>query len=614
MCGIAAIYNYHYAAPEADREELGRIVNHMTSRGPDGKGEWYSPDGRIGMGHRRLSIIDLSDRAAQPMCTPDGRFVISYNGEIYNYKALRRTLEHNGYVFQSRSDTEVLLHLYEEKGEAMLHDLRGMFAFALWDTRENILFLARDPYGIKPLYYADDGWTLRVASQVKALIAGGKVSHQTDPAGMVGFYLFGSVPEPYTTYQGIRAVPAGSFIWVNELGPSEPRCYASIAETFRNAAFNPRNFDKKSLQEIVRESLLNSVKHHLVADVPVGVFLSAGVDSGTLVGLMKDAGQEDIQSVTLAFEEFHRQAEDEAPLAEQVAKLYHTHHTTRMVTKTEFQKEIPKILDSMDQPSIDGVNTWFVSKAALELGLKVAISGLGGDELFGGYPSFKNIPRWVRAFAVPSNIPFMGDLTRIALSFLLKNNTAYSTKICGAVKYGGTYPGAYLLQRGIFMPWELPVIMDKETAIEGLRRLAPLSHIKNAIQPDPKVPFARVATLESCLYMRNQLLRDADWAGMAHSIEIRTPLVDANVLYSLSPVLTSQTKIKGKVLLAHCPEKPLDARVTDRNKTGFSIPINIWMDALGKCLDTWRRVPLLARNGCHWSRRLAYALQSQTLS
>ena len=220
------------------------------------------------------------------------------------------------------------------------------------------------------------------------------------------FFLFGSVPEPYTTYQEIRAVPAGSFLWINELGPSEPKCYASIAETFRNAASNPRKLDKIKIQETVRESLLDSVKHHLVADVPVGVFLSAGVDSGSLVGLMKDAGQEDIRSVTLAFEEFRGQEEDEAPLAEQVAKQYGTHHTTRLVSRTEFQKEIPRILDSMDQPSIDGVNTWFVSKAAQELGLKVAISGLGGDELFGGYPSFHSIPRWVRTFSVPSKIPF----------------------------------------------------------------------------------------------------------------------------------------------------------------------------------------------------------------
>jgi len=614
VCGIAAIYNYHYAAPKVDHEELSRIVNYMTSRGPDGKGEWYSANGHVGLGHRRLSIIDLSDKAAQPMSTPDGRLVISYNGEIYNYKALRRNLENMGYVFRSHSDTEVLLHLYDEKGEAMLHDLRGMFAFALWDEHKNTLFLARDPYGIKPLYYADDGWSVRVASQVKALLAGGKISRQPDPAGIAGFFLFGSVPEPYTTYQEIRALPAGSFILITELGPSEPKCYVSIAEIFRNGALNPRKLDNKGLQETVRESLLDSVKHHLVADVPVGVFLSAGIDSGTLVGLMKDAGQKDIQSVTLAFEEFRGQAEDEAPLAEKVAEQYHTHHTTRIVTKTEFQKEIPKILESMDQPSIDGVNTWFVSKATRELGLKVAISGLGGDELFGGYPSFQSIPRWVRAFAVPSNIPLAGDLTRIALSFLLKNNAAYSTKICGAVKYGGTYPGAYLLRRGIFMPWELSAIMGRDTAAEGLRRLVPLKHIQSAMHPDPKTPYARIATLESCIYMRNQLLRDADWAGMAHSIEIRTPLVDAYVLHSLSPVLAAQSKIRGKVLLAQCPEKPLDVRVTERKKTGFSVPIGPWMDALGRRLDTWRRVPLLARNGCHWSRRLSYALHYQTSS
>src|SRR6476660_7666483 len=210
MCGIAGIYAYHYAANSVERAELCKIRDHMAARGPDGVGEWFSVDGRVGFGHRRLSIIDLSSAAAQPMASADGKLVVTYNGETFNHRELRAQLEARGRTFRSQSDTEVLLHLYAEKGADMVHDLRGMFAFAIWDAERRSLFLARDPYGIKPLYYADDGWTFRFASQVKALLTGGGVGLDPEPAGQVGFYLFGSVPEPFTTYRAIRALPAGA--------------------------------------------------------------------------------------------------------------------------------------------------------------------------------------------------------------------------------------------------------------------------------------------------------------------------------------------------------------------------------------------------------------------
>ena len=279
MCGIAGIFAYRSTARAVDREELVRIRDHMTSRGPDGSGEWYSADGRVGLGHRRLSIIDLSPRGAQPMQTADGRLVITFNGEIYNYRALRSKLEAKGYVFRSNSDTEVLLHLYAELGDEMLRELRGMFAFAIWDSREKQLLLARDPYGIKPLYYADDGSTLRFASQVKALMAGRRVSRDPDPAGWVGFYLFGSVPEPFTTYREVRAVPAGSFVRIDRGQLHEPVQYYSIARKYNQAQGNAVSAPTEETKTQVREALLDSVRHHLVADVPVGAFLSVESDS-----------------------------------------------------------------------------------------------------------------------------------------------------------------------------------------------------------------------------------------------------------------------------------------------------------------------------------------------
>lgn len=604
MCGIAGIYAYHYAANPADRGELRTIRDHMAARGPDGCGEWHSDNERISLGHRRLTIIDLSERGAQPMKSSDGKLIVTFNGEIYNYRQIRASLEAKGYSFKSESDTEVLLHLYADKGEEMVRDLRGMFAFGLWDVERNALLLARDPYGIKPLYYADDGWTLRFASQVKALVAGGKISRNQEPAGWVGYYLFGSVPEPFTTYQEIRALPAGSTLWVDRAGTREAKQYFSVAETYCDAEATGLPADDQDQQLAVREALLDSVRHHLVADVSVGAFLSSGIDSGALVGLMRDAGQQEIQTVTLAFEEFRGRAEDEAPIAAEIATQFGTRHTTRVVTEREFQDDLPKILNAMDQPTIDGLNTWFVSKAAHELGLKVAISGLGGDEIFGGYPSFRDLPLCVRALALPSRIPGLGDTARGLMTAFGQASHIGNPKAAGLLKYGGTFAGAYLLRRGLFMPWELESVVGAETARLGLRRLSPLRYIDSVLKPRPRNAFGKVAVLESSLYMRNQLLRDTDWASMAHSLEVRVPLVDVALLRSVTAANTRH-RWKSKQVLANSPTVPLPSKVIERSKTGFTTPIRSWLQR-DKQIQKWRKVPSLTGANCPWARRWAF--------
>jgi asparagine synthase (glutamine-hydrolysing) len=575
MCGINGIFAYHYAANPIDRGELVKTRDHMIKRGPDGAGAWMSGNQRLGLGHRRLSIIDLSDAAAQPMASADGKLIVTFNGEIYNYRDLRRRLEAKGRVFRSQSDTEVLIHLYAEKGEAMVDDLRGMFAFALWDEERGQLFLARDPYGIKPLYYADDGWTFRFASQVKALVAGGAVSRDPDQAGLVGFYLFGSVPEPFTTWREVRSLPAGSTLMVNRTGAGAPVRYHSIAAVYRDNEAS-RAPDHVAFEEM-RAALKDSVRSHLVADVPVGAFLSAGVDSGALVGLMREAGAQDIQTVTIGFDEFRGQHHDEVPVAEEVAALYGARHTTRIVTRAEFEADLPHIVEAMDQPSIDGINTWFVSKAAHELGLKVAISGLGGDELFGGYPSFRDIPRWVRTLWLPSRVPLLGRMVRIAA---LKAAPAIGAhpKAAGMIELGGSFAGAYLLRRGLFMPWELRDVLDEETIGDGLGRLVPLCLIDHELLALPRTGFGRVATLESSLYMRNQLLRDTDWASMAHSLEVRVPLVDSVLLGALASHTQLFVGVAGKHVLARAPDRALPPSVTGRSKSGFTTPIGTWME------------------------------------
>ena len=324
----------------------------------------------------------------------------------------------------------------------------------------------------------------------------------------------------------------------------------------------------------VREALLDSVRHHLVSDVPVGAFLSGGIDSSSLVGLMRAAGQNDIQTVTLAFREFEGRTEDEASLAAEVAKVYETRHTTRLVSESEFFADLPRIMEAMDQPSIDGINSWFVSKAASELGLKVAVSGLGGDELFGGYPSFRDIPRSVRTFGMLGRIPALGRAAR-PIGLQIAHLSGRSPKMASLVEFGGTYAGAYLLRRGLFLPWELERVLGREISNLGLSRLNLRSLISSELEPQPETAFARVSVLESALYMRNQLLRDTDWASMAHGLEVRVPLVDHVLLSKVAPVAYSQKPL-AKALLADTAYPPLPHAVRHRPKSGFMTPVAVW--------------------------------------
>ena len=580
MCGINAIFAYGEKAPPVDEGELVAARECMRTRGPDAADLWISEDRRVGFGHRRLAIIDLSPGGAQPMRRDQN--VIIFNGEIYNFRDVRNAL---GGTFTSQSDTEVLLRAYEKWGPDMLNRLRGMFAIALWDGAKRRLFLARDPYGIKPLYYADDGATVRIASQVRALIATGKVCKQFDPAGAAGFFLRGTVPEPFTMYRAIRALPAGSYCFVDASGPSAPVQYYSIAQVLRDGidAAAPKN-----VEDEVHDAVLESVKYHMVSDVPVGAFLSAGIDSTAVIAFARESGATDLQTMTLRFEEYRGRVNDEAPLAAAVAKQYGVPHTIRDLSRAEFMAEMPRVFDAMDQPSVDGFNSFFISKAAHDLGLKVAMSGTGGDELFGGYTSFRDIPRWMPVTRVLSRVPKLGDAVHRANKALARRSRHVSPKMGEVVRYGSSYAGAYLVKRGRFLAEELPAVLGEEIAQEGLERLDMLQLIERAVTPDPGTPYARVVALESSLYLRNQLLRDMDWASMAHSLEVRVPLVDAHLLRRLAPVL-ARRRGRGKQILAEAPRPPLPPEVRKRRKTGFTLPIREWLASQEHGKRGWAR-------------------------
>ena len=567
MCGLAGIFAYSNSAPPVLETELVRMRDQMIHRGPDGKGLWISPDQRVGLAHRRLAIIDLSENGAQPMTSIDGRYQIVFNGEIYNFQELRSELISKGFSFRGHSDTEVLLALYAQQGEKMCSLLRGMYAFAIWDTLEQSLFLARDPFGIKPLYWHDDGNTIRFSSQVKSLLAGGGIKIESEPAGLVGYWIWGSVPEPFTLYKDLMSLEAGTWLKIQRGDKRTTDTFQSLFDVVRG-----KN-ELSSPYHDLRSALLDSVRHHLIADVPVGVFLSAGIDSSTILALAAECGAP-LNSVTLGFIEYQGTSNDETALAELVAKKYGAKHETIWLTQQDFENKLDHYIASMDQPTIDGLNTYLVADAAAQAGLKVALSGLGGDELFGGYPAFNQVPKIHQLGQMLTKAPFLAKALRQAGSPILRQFT--SEKYAGLFEYGATWEGSYTLRRATRMPWEIHGLegLDSQIITTGLERLA--KHYPT----DEKLnefggPFAIVSYLESVQYMRNQLLRDSDWAGMAHSLEIRTPFLDI----PLAQYLAQERNLGNTLRKSDIPltaQPPLPNEITNRPKTGFVIPIQSW--------------------------------------
>jgi asparagine synthase (glutamine-hydrolysing) len=567
MCGLVTIFAYSADALPVNRNEVIAIRDRMFNRGPDGCGSWFSQDGHVGLGHRRLSIIDTSSDGLQPMASFDGMIQVVFNGEIYNYLELREQLSAYGHVFHSHSDTEVLLAGWREWGESLVDHLRGMFAFAIWDNSKQGLFVARDHFGIKPLYIADDGKTLRIASQVKALLAGGQIDTTPDAAGHVGYFLWGSVPEPHTFYRDIKAIEPGCSLWIEKGKAIRKRQFADVEMMLLLAEEKSRSWSVDEVQERLKAAVYDSVSKHLISDVPIGIFLSSGIDSCALAAVASEVSQRQINTLTLGFEQFRGMSQDETALAEVMARQLSSRHETRWVRKQDFDGVLEEYFDAMDQPTQDGVNTWLVCKAAKEAGIKVALSGLGGDELLGGYPSFEQIPRLVNRLRYAKTMsPTLGPFARKLLSPLLSNFT--SSKYAGLLEYGTNFPGAYLLRRSLFMPWELSQCLPHELVQDGLPQL--IEEIQ-ALEPSSKLKAkGRVSVLETSLYMRNQLLRDSDWTSMAHSIELRVPLVDLEVLAAAS--------LANKQSLAFLPNTPLPKSITNRPKTGFSTPVRDWAD------------------------------------
>jgi asparagine synthase (glutamine-hydrolysing) len=570
MCGIAGAFHFAPDDQPIDQSIIARMNELQRRRGPDGTGLWASDDRRVVLGHRRLAIIDPSPAGAQPMADSTGRWVITYNGEIYNYKQLRSELEHLGCRFLTDSDTEVLINIVARWGETGLLKLRGMYAFALWDRLQQELWLVRDPYGIKPLYVMERQGTVWFASQARALANGTGGGGKINPAGVTGFFLWGYVPEPFCWWDDIHPLQAGH-VQRYRIGRMASRSveYASVQDAYINHPMPALRGTE------LRQLMLDSVRHHLVSDVPVGLFLSAGIDSTVLATMATELGVR-LHTVTLAFDEYIKTPDDEAPHAENVAKLLRTDHATVRINRDEFQELLHDFFGCMDQPSTDGLNTYLVSRAAARQGLKVALSGLGGDELFGGYPSFQQIPRlrhWGQY--IPASKTF-GPMVAKGIRAIAP--AGLSPKLARVFSYSGDVAHAYVLRRALYLEEDLDEVLDEKTLSEGLHELATVASVARTAErlaASDATDYAQVAALESCWYMRNQLLRDADWASMAHGLEVRVPYADLTLLARLGPAIGS-TAPPTKRDLANCSELTLAALI-QRPKTGFTTPVRQWL-------------------------------------
>lgn len=579
MCGFIATFT----DKPLEKCQADASLNRLRSRGPDGEGRWQQ--GGVFLGHRRLAILDLDDRATQPMVSSCGRYIIVFNGEIYNFNELRRILEVSGENLRTTSDTEVILSFFAREGEAMLPRLKGMFAFVIWDSLEQKAFAARDPYGIKPLYVAHFPGGVALASQVKALLATGLVGCAPNMSGQAGYWMLGSVPEPHTWYRDIRCLQAGHWLWVKSGRISSTNCWHDISSVWRDAAEqNVSKITEQDLCAIVRASLIEAIDRHLVSDVPIGVFLSGGIDSGVIAALMQERGASSLIGVTITYDEFSGHHEDEAPGAALLAKQYGIRHHIRRVGHKEFAADLPRILAAMDQPSIDGINTWYASKAVAELGLKVVMSGVGGDELFLGYDSFRTLPRLSAAWELISMLPRFSKIADALAHRKARCSSEARWRYAPAWLSQGI-SGAWWLRRSSLAP-EIAAMRVGSTVDADF---SPSLWISDMAGPLASNRTLALAQIETTCYLRNQLLRDSDWASMDHSVELRTPLVDATLLENLKHVLPHFYRYPGKKLLGYAPSNPLPKAILNRRKTGFGIPIQQWTGAKFNLQDGWQQ-------------------------
>ena len=603
MCGIAGAIRKippdPTVRPRTDEGAAVRWVERMTEaqrhRGPDGSGLWQSAGTEVVFGHRRLAILDLSEAGAQPMVDEESGCAVTFNGEVYNFADIRRELEAQGDTFRSTSDTEVILKAYRRWGLPAVERLRGIFALGLWDPRSRAVHLVRDPMGIKPLYWAvaradSDEETVLFASEVRALLASGAVPRRLDPATVASYLWHGFTVGPGTIIAGVQLLPAGSILSV-EADPDSP---------FRNACRTrpywrlPSSRGRSATVEDLRDELLNTVRMQLVSDVPLGVFLSGGVDSSAVAVLASEAAPGAVHTFTVGFDV---SAYDERRYAEQVAAAIRSQHTCVVLSEQTFQEQLPDAFAAIDQPTFDGINTYFVSRAARDAGMTVALAGTGGDELFGGYPSYVEIPKALRVGRWLPKAGGSGVGRRlldgaVGLGAGLVNQAVWRVlgaappqtrwgKIADLVRASGDPLALYQVFYAIFTRETQELLADDlvgeaqrgqffglpaPVAEEWRRRLAGSDELH------------AVSLLELSSFVGERLLRDTDAASMAVSLEARVPLLDHVLAETVAGIDPARRflPLRRKQLLRDLALGGLDQAIFERPKSGFVLPIDVW--------------------------------------
>jgi len=569
MCGIAGIYHFKFFSPPYT-EVLYKMLKVLSHRGPDDRGVYFSADKRLGLGHCRLSIIDLSSLGHQPMSNLSQTIWLAHNGEIYNYQQLRNELKEAGYSFVSCADTEVIIYGYQHWGiEGLLKRLKGMFAFALYDCQSKPcrLILARDRFGIKPLYYYQSGELIAFASEVKAISASGLAPFKKNDKAKINFLVLGSIPEPMSTLKDVFLLPAGTYMSV-EGNQARIVRYYELLDSFSQPKLNLSNVN---VYEDLRQKLEELIDLYLISDAPLGVFLSGGLDSSALVALAARSKLRSKPLVTLSVI-FEEKEFSEDLYQKIISQKYNTEHYALKITSKDFYREIDNILDAMDQPTVDGINTYFVSQAAKKTGLKAVLSGLGADEVFCGYPWFKKI-RWLKK--IYRSGKFLGYFWDLIGSLNIRSQKLSYFK--------GDLLGLYLGLRGLFSPAQIAKLLEidrKEIEME-IQKIGSLCQRSDIKKLDP---IDWLSYMEINFYLKNQLLKDTDFMSMYHALETRVPYLEHSLVEYIARI-DADLKIKPntpKPLLAKSLKDILPTEIIFKRKQGFVFPWQVWFKKDGR--------------------------------
>jgi len=553
MCRIAGIIN-----PSLSIDLLKPMVKEMCTilrhGGPDDEGIYCSENYSVVLGHRRLSIIDISSAGHQPMSYADDRYQITYNGEVYNYAELKEELKKLGHCFKTLTDTEVILAAFAEWHTQSFAKLNGMFAFAIWDNNTEELYLVRDASGIKPLYYAITKEGIAFASETKAFKPIPYLQKSND-LSKIFLLAYGHLPEPVTTLQDVKPLTKGSFIQYHV--PTK----TWITGNYKRYCFKEMINNRDVAISSIKDCLQKAVKRHMISDAPIGVFLSGGLDSSLMALLANDHNNQDLNTLSIYFEDKEFSEKKYQDIVHQKLK---SNQQQFLLQEKDFAEYLPSILHQMDQPSCDGINTWFISKYAKECGLKAVLSGIGGDELYGGYPSFERMNTVLALEKLPNTV-----------LNTFKNSPSKKLRRLSYLTIKGTV-GKYLFLRGQFIPVEIArqLNCDEKEVVNILQE-----QILNNNHIEQLSSFNQASWMETNLYMQNQLLRDADVMSMAHGVEIRVPFLDDEFI-RLSLHINADIKHAGernKQLLIDSFKDIIPKQIWDRPKMGFSFPFRKWM-------------------------------------